>query len=535
MTPMPRQGMPAAAPRLGRGDFDTLRRMILELTGIQLTDEKQSLVSGRLSKRLRVLELETFKEYIDLVRSDTSGDETRELINCITTNKTSFFREPHHFELLAKTVIPAIAERARRGGAKRIRIWSAGCSSGQEPWSIAMVVRAALGSLAGWDIRILASDLDTNILSAAEEAIYDESAILDVPHALREAGFERLGDGRVRVVAPLRGLVAFRQLNLVHPPWPIRTKFDAIFCRNVAIYFDRPTQRKLFEGLARLLDPEGYLFAGHSENLHWLSEILTSIGGTVHRLTDGAAAPHSKARRSLAPHSKARRSLAPHSKARRSLAPHAKPRNSLAPHAKPRNSLAPHAKPRTGPPVGKDVPIVAGGLHASAQGDVIRTLLGSCVAVCLYDPVARVGGMNHFMLPDGHNADRNAAAFGVNAMELVINAMMKCGGDRRRFVAKVFGASTLRAEGAGFADIAPRNAKFALEFLADEEIPVAAQKLGGRSALSVRFDTATGRALVREIDEPQEVARTEIRLRATLSHRPPRPIEDDIFVFGESP
>ena len=507
--------------------------MIYELVGIHLSDEKESLVFGRLAKRLRANGLSTFKQYVDFVRADTTGAEARALVNSITTNKTSFFREPHHFDLLTKTVIPALVARSRKEGQKRIRIWSAGCSTGQETWSIAMVVRAALGSLSGWDVRILASDIDTDVLATAERGTYAEHEIADVPSALRQSGFEPVGDGRFGVVEQLRQIVTFRQLNLVQPPWPIRTKFDAIFCRNVAIYFDRPTQERLFRALANLLADDGYLFAGHSENLHWLSEVLSSVGGTVHRLARGEGAGTS-ARRTQSPGGKVRHSRAPATGARHSRRPAAGARRSHRPAERARHSDAPAPpKVRSAPPKGKDHPIVAGGLHASAEGDVIRTLLGSCVAVCLYDPDARVGGMNHFMLPDGHNADRELAAFGVHAMELLINAMMKRGGDRRRFVAKVFGASTLRAEGPGFAAVAPRNAKFALEFLADEEIPVAAQKLGGRSALSVRFDTATGRALVREVDEPMEVARTETRLREALSHPPPRPIEADIFLFED--
>lgn len=498
-------GQVATIPLEG-ADFEALRRIIYELAGIHLRDEKTALVANRLARRIRARGLSTFGEYVAFVRSDTSGDEARELINCITTNKTSFFRESHHFDFLGRVMVPELVERARRTGQRKIRIWSSACSTGPEPWTIALVLREALGSLAGWDIRILASDLDTNVLQTAEQAIYDHGELADVPDAMLRSGFDKLPDGRFRVVAPLRELVSFRRINLIERPWPIRTKFDAVFCRNVAIYFDRPTQQGLFEALTSLLEPTGYLFSGHSENLHWLSHILEPLGHTIHRPTGGAAAKPRMPSLAKAPQATSK----------------TPPRH--PPEADPEPALTPNPA--------AEIAITAGGLHASSKGEVIRTLLGSCVAVCLYDPVARIGGMNHFMLPDGESSDKNPAAFGVHAIELLVNAMMKLGGDRRRFVAKVFGASELPGRNASVG-VATRNAAFSIEFLESDGIKVVAQKLGGARPLSVRFDTESGRALVREVDNSSAAARVDASHVTTLE-KSRRRVDDDITFFGAS-
>lgn len=434
---------------LDDAEFHALRRMIQELSGIQLDERKRTLVTGRLTKRLRAHQLHSFAEYIEYVRADSSGDESRHLINCITTNKTSFFRESHHFDFLERTVAPALIERARQTGRKRIRIWSAGCSTGEEPWSIALVLRKIFGASPDWDIRILASDLDTDVLARASEGVYDEGVLADVPQELCTSGLEFLGDGRFSVGNWLRERVVFRQINLVARPWPVRARFDLIFCRNVAIYFDRPTQEALFRDLAGKLEDTGYLLSGHSENLQRLSDMLVPLGQTVHALR----------------------------------------------HA--RNTVAATPPAPTASQPG-EVAISAGELHASARGETIRTLLGSCVSVCLHDPVARVGGMNHFMLPDGASPTRSTASFGVNAMELLIEAVTKLGADRSRLIAKVFGASTLQGTAAGRA-VSEQNAAFARECLADKRIPVVAEKLGDSLPLLVRFDSATGRVLVRTI------------------------------------
>jgi len=481
-------------------EFEGLRRVIRQVAGIHLRETKKPLVAGRLQRRLRELGLESFSDYLRLVEDSANGDERKELINCITTNKTSFFREPHHFDFLRGKVIPEILERVRAGMPKRIRIWSAGCSTGQEPWTIAMTVADALGSLAGWDVRILASDLDTNVLESAEHAVYDDEELASVPAPLRDRWFEPVAGGH-RVNGALRALVTFRRINLVDfSSWKIRTHFDVIFCRNVAIYFDRPTQEALFDGLASLLEPTGYLLSGHSENLHGLSHVLRPLGNTVH-------VP-------MAQPSGALRGPRP--------APAVQPRN-IPPSPSPSSSPSPS-------PSTPEIAIQVGGVQASATGARLRTTLGSCIAVCLHDPEAQVGGMNHFLLPHDRTGNRGPSSFGVHAMEMLINAMMKLGGERHRFVAKVFGASQQFGPGSQH-HVAKKNADFVLRFLADEGIPVVAQKLGARSALSVVFDTAEGRAFVRTFNRAPGVVEAERRHLAALSSAS-RSFADDITFFG---
>jgi chemotaxis protein methyltransferase CheR len=471
--------------------FRQLRVLIRELTGIHLSDAKHALVASRLQRRLRTLGLRSFSSYLALVRDDASGAEKREIVNAITTNKTSFFREPHHFEFLMKTIVPEIAARAEAGGPKRIRVWSAACSSGQEPWSIAIALQHALGVFSDWDIRILASDLDTEMLRLAEEATYSAEAIAGVPVAYRKAAFVEVDSDRYCVVPELKRLVTFRRINLIERPWPIRVQFDAVFCRNVAIYFDRETQKPLFEGLARTIAPTGYFFSGHSENLHWLSDTFSTVGNTIHALTGSKGARVSRAPR---------------------------PRLSVS-----RQSVRVPALPAP-----RQVSIRAGEIGAAAERTIIHTLLGSCVASCLYDPELRIGGMNHFMLPDGDSEARIPACFGIHAMELVINKMMRLGAARERLVAKLFGASELRDH----STIARNNADFAVSFLEAEGIPIVARKLGSKLPLSIFFDTYTGGVRVKSVGQAKQVEREEVAHLARISKGETR-IAEDMTIFGE--
>ncbi len=491
-------------------DFDALRRLIQEAAGIHLGDQKRDLVAGRLQCRLRHLRISTFGEYLQFLAAEVTGDETREMVNCITTNKTSFFREPHHFDFIRDRLVPECIARAQAGAPRKIRIWSAACSMGHEPWSIAMTLADALGSFSGWDIRILASDLDTNVLATAEAATYDELAVADIPPPLRTKYLEPApeGGGLQRVVAPLRSLVTFRRLNLVNPgTWSIRTKFDTIMCRNVAIYFDRLTQELVFKALASLLEPSGYLMSGHSENLHWLADVLTPMGKTIHARADGIPpAPKSGTRPTVRGALLGRAVIPP----------------------SPVPAILGGGMPSFG--TGPEIAIQVGGVQASAKGGVIRTTLGSCVAVCLHDPERRIGGMNHFLLPADNGSSRHASHFGVHSMELLINALMKLGAERSRLVAKVFGGGATMG-GALSTSVGKRNAEFAIGFLEDEGIRVAGKKVGGRAALSVLFDTDSGLARVKEIGAIAEINREEQRVLARISQSPP-PIEQDITFFG---
>ena len=261
-------------------DFARIAAYLYEDSGIYLPESKVALVYSRLAKRLRALGLESFHQYCALVGD--SGDpkgaqERRQMLAALTTNVTRFFREPHHFDSLANEVLPGLIARARAGG--RVRLWSAGCSSGQEPYSMALVLLSLFPDAAEHDVRILASDIDPIMVGQAREGRYSDEAIGAIPQEMRRH-LER--DGRDwRMGEPLRRLIAFRELNLMNA-WPMKGRFQVIFCRNVAIYFDDPTQQRLWDRFAEVLEPEGRLYIGHSERV--TSAKFESDGLTAYRL-----------------------------------------------------------------------------------------------------------------------------------------------------------------------------------------------------------------------------------------------------------
>jgi chemotaxis protein methyltransferase CheR len=266
----------------GAEDFAALRELVKTHTGIHLTEQKRELVYGRLSRRLRALGLESFRTYREVLeRGDR--EELVQFCNAITTNLTSFFREAHHFEYLREQVLRSRAADAL--GARRLRFWSAGCSSGEEPYSLAMTIYEALPEARRWDIRILATDLDTEVLARGERGVYDAERVRGLPAARLERFFRDDGHGksvRYTVTRELRDLITFRELNLMRA-LPMRGPFDAIFCRNVIIYFDKDTQRELFARIAQLQRPGDLLFLGHSESLYRVSDAYTLVGKTIYR------------------------------------------------------------------------------------------------------------------------------------------------------------------------------------------------------------------------------------------------------------
>ncbi|MGE5477165.1 MAG: CheR family methyltransferase [Bacteroidales bacterium] len=267
---------------LGDEEFRFLASFMSRETGIVLSDHKRQMVCGRLVKRLRALHLRSFGEYVELLQGPAAAAEVENLVNAITTNITNFFREPHHFEFLKNSVLaPRLLERPRR---PRIRIWSAGCSSGEEPYSIAMTMADVLKSGEGWDALILATDIDTNVLRRAEAGIYPAEALKHIPETYRKRFIRRVaGDSdKVQMADELRTMIRFRRLNL-HDKWPMKGTFDVIFCRNVAIYFDKPTQRKLFNRYADYLNIGGMLYLGHAESLIGVTDRFEVADKTVYR------------------------------------------------------------------------------------------------------------------------------------------------------------------------------------------------------------------------------------------------------------
>jgi chemotaxis protein methyltransferase CheR len=267
---------------LSQPEFERLRQLVREHTGIALSDAKRQLVYGRLARRLRALKLDSFGAYIELIE-DRDPVELEEFVNAVTTNLTSFFREPHHFDYLAREALPALVARA--AGSNRLRIWCCAASTGEEPYSIAMVLREAEDSLRGWDVKMLATDLDSNVLATAAAGVYAAERFQGMDPKRMARFFDKGGGahaGKLRAREELRQLITFRQLNLMQD-WPLRGPLDAIFCRNVIIYFDKATQRTLFERMAMLQRPGDLLFLGHSESLYRVSERYELIGRTIYR------------------------------------------------------------------------------------------------------------------------------------------------------------------------------------------------------------------------------------------------------------
>jgi chemotaxis protein methyltransferase CheR len=262
-------------------EFNRLRVLVHSEAGISLSDAKRELVYGRLVRRLRALELDSFSAYIALLQSGEHPSEMQEFINAITTNLTSFFREPHHFEFLANTALPELVRR--NAATRRIRIWSSASSTGEEPYTIAMVLRECQSVWAGYDVRILATDLDTQCVATCKRGVYGQDRVRDLPKATLAKYFEagpQAGTHRVR--DEVRELVSFGQLNLMNE-WPMRGPLDIIFCRNVVIYFDKDAQRKLFQRMADLQREGAYLFLGHSETLFKVSTRYELMGRTIYR------------------------------------------------------------------------------------------------------------------------------------------------------------------------------------------------------------------------------------------------------------
>ncbi|MEQ8305081.1 MAG: protein-glutamate O-methyltransferase [Hoeflea sp.] len=272
---------------LTRKDLSDIAGMIYSDAGIALNETKASLVYSRLSKRLRQIGLRSFKEYCALVGSSEGADERREMLSFLTTNFTRFFRENHHFEHLRTEVLPGLIARAKSGG--RVRIWSAACSDGQEPYSIALTVLGALPNAATMDFRILATDIDPKIIAKAKAGVYEAQSIDTVDAGMRKQFFTPVGERNFQVNDQVKQLITFRELNLM-AQWPFRGPFDVIFCRNVVIYFDEPTQARIWVRYADLLPPGGHLYIGHSERLSGEGkDRFENTAITTYRLKGGAS------------------------------------------------------------------------------------------------------------------------------------------------------------------------------------------------------------------------------------------------------
>jgi len=264
-----------------RRDFERVRALIHGRAGISLADSKQEMVYSRLARRLRATGIQSFGRYLDDLEAGRMDKEWEAFTNALTTNLTSFFREAHHFPLLLEHLVAI-----RKKDTRPLTIWCSAASTGEEPYSIAMTACEAFNSLTP-PVQIVATDIDTNVLATAANGVYPMDRLDKMaPERLRRFFLKGKGahEGMARVRPELRNLVAFRQLNLLAEGWPLEGPFDAIFCRNVMIYFDKPTQRKILDRFVPLMKPHALLFAGHSENFLYVSDSLRLRGKTVYEL-----------------------------------------------------------------------------------------------------------------------------------------------------------------------------------------------------------------------------------------------------------
>ncbi|MCP5361814.1 MAG: protein-glutamate O-methyltransferase CheR [Hyphomicrobiales bacterium] len=260
-------------------DFQHISELVGQKVGIVLAEHKKNMVYSRLARRLRAQGYKHFSDYLKFLQSDAGQDELVEFVNAITTNLTHFFREGHHFDHLRDVIIPEWLNHPR---SRRIRIWSAGCSAGMEPYSIAMVLHQAIPNLKNWDIKILATDIDTNMLDTGVRGEYDMQAAERIPRMYQKYVEPIAGTDKASMAKEIRPLIAFKKLNLLES-WPVKGPFDVVFCRNVVIYFSKDTQRVVFDRFASVMPSGSTLFIGHSENLFNITTKFASKGKTIYQ------------------------------------------------------------------------------------------------------------------------------------------------------------------------------------------------------------------------------------------------------------
>lgn len=264
-------------------DFAFIRQLAKKHSGIELGDHKKEMIYSRIVRRIRNLRLQSFRAYCEYLENHLDAELTN-FVNAITTNLTSFFRESHHFDFLRDTVLPDIMLKQQRN--RRLRIWSAGCSTGEEPYSLAITLHEALKGKTGWNAKILATDLDTNVVAHGRKGVYGLDRFRGLDKKIINKYFTPYADDTVpsglMAGEDIKQYITFNRLNLLGE-WPMKGKFDVIFCRNVVIYFSKDTQKVLFDRYADILQPNGYLFIGHSESLHGVTKRFESLGRTIYR------------------------------------------------------------------------------------------------------------------------------------------------------------------------------------------------------------------------------------------------------------
>jgi chemotaxis protein methyltransferase CheR len=277
-----RQLIPDGEFAFTEADFRKIAAMVHGEAGIVLTEGKANLVYSRLAKRLRSIGLRSFREYCELIESRDGKGERQAMIAAMTTNVTRFFREPHHFDYIRTKVLPQLVAKAKSGG--RVRLWSAACSSGEEAYSMALTLLDVMPDATNYDVLLLATDIDADVLEKGKQAVYPASALAGIPVAYRVRWLDKDKSGETfRVGAAARALVRFNELNLLGA-WPMQGRFDVVLCRNVMIYFDDETQNRIWTRFAHVMQPEGTLCVGHSERISSALKSFELVAQTTYRL-----------------------------------------------------------------------------------------------------------------------------------------------------------------------------------------------------------------------------------------------------------
>ena len=287
----PKTFITGLAKPMTQAEFSRFSEFIIGQCGIKMPPSKKIMLEARLQKRLKTLNISNFREYYDHVVGEGGQDELIHMLDAVTTNKTDFFREPVHFTYLAQTILPEFNEERERSntGDKPFAVWSAGCSTGEEPYTLAMVLSEFAGAHPSFRFSITATDISTKVLDRAREAVYDAERVAAVPVAMKQKYLLRSKDpskGVVRIGPELRSIVQFKRLNLMEEAFSFSEPVDAIFCRNVIIYFDRKTQEQLITRFCKVLKTNGHLFLGHSESIHGFTLPLRRLTSTVYRKID---------------------------------------------------------------------------------------------------------------------------------------------------------------------------------------------------------------------------------------------------------
>jgi chemotaxis protein methyltransferase CheR len=442
--------------------FHRFSKFIQTELGIKMPDTKKTMLQARLQKRLWKLEMSSFDDYCDYLFShEGMENELQHMINVVTTNKTEFFREPKHFEYLAERVLPEIVQK--RGFADTFMVWCAGCSTGEEPYSLAMVLNEFAERNREFRFLILATDISSKVLDQAKLGIYEEERIESVPMNLRKKYLLRsktTDNGLVRIIPELRARIRFRRLNFMDRNFGLRELMDMVFCRNVIIYFDRPTQEGVLNRICSYLRPGGYLFTGHSETLNGMKLPLAPVSHTVYRHVDAAGGKEQQ-----------------------------------------------------------ELPIIylkPAEMCITDKPSVVRTVLGSCLAITMFHPRLGVAAICHALLPepDQQSAEENAPVNPLKYVTLVIPEMIaklqEYGIKLEELEVKMFGGAdmlTTREDRGKNQAVGRLNSMKAVMLLESHGLKVKVSDVGGTLGRKIFFYTHTGEVLLKRLTSgifPQE-------------------------------